>query len=94
MNKKNTKKFWNITPVVFISVLILLGTFAVVNAQGQDDGSKGINSVKVPEGIEKHFVDDSRGVEGILKNVLMTFDGEYGNTKYSCKRERCIKTCC
>ena len=82
MKMKNSNKFWNSILVVFVSVLVLLGTFAVVNAQVQDDGSKGINSVKVPDGIEKKFVDDSRGGEGILKNVLMTFDGEYGNTKF------------
>ena len=79
---KNANNFWNNILVVLVSVLVLLGTFAVVNAQVQDNGSKGINSVKVSEGIEKHFVDDSRGGEGILKNVLMTFDGEYVNTKF------------
>ncbi|MGP8331827.1 MAG: DUF7689 domain-containing protein, partial [Methanosarcinaceae archaeon] len=82
MKMKNSNKFWNSILVVLVSVLVLLGTFAIVNAQVQDDGSKGINSVKVPDGIEKKFVDDSRGGEGILKNVLMTFDGEYGNTKF------------
>lgn len=67
-----------------LMVMLLLGIVLVsaVSAQGPDDGSKGINSVKVPEGIEKHFVDDTRGGEGILKNVLMTFDGEYVNTKF------------
>ena len=54
MKRKNSNNFWNNIPVVLVSVLVLLGTFAVVNAQVQDDGSKGINSVKVPEGIEKN----------------------------------------
>ncbi|MFZ3059973.1 MAG: hypothetical protein WA102_09590 [Candidatus Methanoperedens sp.] len=66
-----------------LAAMLLVGMafVVVVNAQGQDDGSKGINSVKVPVGIEKHFVDDGRGGEGILKNKKMAIDGENVYTK-------------
>ncbi|VVB91498.1 Uncharacterised protein [uncultured archaeon] len=68
--------------VVLAAMLILSMAFVpAVSAQGGND-SKGLNSVEVPLGIEKRFVDDSRGGEGILKNVKMTTDGKYAYTKF------------
>jgi hypothetical protein len=63
-------------------LLVSMAFVVAVNAQGQDDGSKGINSVKVPERIEKHFVDDGRGGEGILKDKKMAIDGKNVYTKF------------
>ncbi|GFO97485.1 hypothetical protein ig2599ANME_1689 [groundwater metagenome] len=63
-------------------LLVSMAFVVAVNAQGQDDGSKGINSVKVPERIEKYFVEDGRGSEAILKNKKMAIDGKNVYTKF------------
>lgn len=64
------------------AMLILSMAFvAAVSAQGANE-SKGINPVEVPLGIEKHFVNDGSGGEGILKNMKMTTDGKYAYTKF------------
>ncbi|CAG1002275.1 hypothetical protein METP2_03371 [Methanosarcinales archaeon] len=67
------------------AMLILSMAFVpAVSAQGAqrlEDVSKGINSANVQAGIEKHFAEDSRGGEGILKNKKMAIDGENVYTK-------------
>ncbi len=62
-------------------LLLSMAFVPAVSAQGAND-SKGINPVEVPLGIEKHFIDDGRGGEGILKNMKTTHDGKYAYTKF------------
>jgi len=63
------------------AMLLSMAFVPAVSAQGANE-SKGINPVEVPLGIEKHFVSDGSGGEGILKNMNMTIDGKYVNTKF------------
>ncbi len=66
-----------------VLLALLVGVvFAVVNAQGHDDGNEGNNSAKVPEIIEKYFVDDGRGGEAILNNKKISIDGKNVCTKF------------
>src|SRR5665648_520730 len=68
--------------VMLVAMLLVSMAFvSAVSAQGQDDGSRGINLTKVPEKIEKHFVEDGRGGEGILKNKKMVIDRENVSTQ-------------
>lgn len=71
--------------VVLAAMLLVSMAFVVVSAQGaqvQNDGINGINSIKVPEVIEKHFVNDGSGGEGILKNKKIAIDGKNVYTKF------------
>jgi len=53
--KQMYKNLKAIVPVVLVSVLVLLGAFAVVNAQGQDDGAKPANEVKEDKATYKYL---------------------------------------
>ncbi|NOR48353.1 MAG: hypothetical protein GQ533_09985 [Methanosarcinaceae archaeon] len=64
-----------------VMLMMSMALVSAVSAQGPDDRSREINSVKVLEGIKKHFADDGRGGECILKNMKMAIDGENVYTK-------------
>jgi len=74
MKNKNLN---DMIPVVLVSVLILLGAFAVVNAQGHDDRPRGIISVEVPSNTEPAVVDNipkeaSENAKKAFKHIVKT----------------------